>query len=91
MKTYACRVLYACPVCVAAAAVNCIITERSELDVTLITRQKGSRRLDLPVEFPLEDGQGLLVIQDRRQLQDRRKPKYGIEDLRVILSKMADD
>jgi len=61
------------------------------LDVTLIIRQKGSRRLDLPVEFPVEDGQGLLVIQDRRRLQDRRKSHYGLEDLRVILAKMAED
>lgn len=59
--------------------------------MTLVIRQKGSRRLGLPVEFPLEDGYGLLVIQDRRRLQDRRKAKYGLEDLRVILSKMADD
>lgn len=59
--------------------------------MTLITRQKGSRRLDLAVDFPLEDSQGLLVIQDRRRLQDRRKAKYGLEDLRIILAKMADD
>ena len=59
--------------------------------MTLIIRQKGSRRLDLPVEFPVEDGQGLLVIQDRRRLQDRRKARYGLEDLRVILAKMAEN
>lgn len=59
--------------------------------MTLVIRQKGSRRLDLPAEFPLEDGHGVLVIQDRRRLQDRRKAKYGLEDLRVILAKMATD
>lgn len=58
--------------------------------MTLIIRQKGSRRLDLPVEFPLEDNHGLLVIHDRRRLQDRRKARYGLEDLKVILAKMAD-
>ena len=57
--------------------------------MSLIVRQKGDRRFDLPVEFPLEDKQGVIVIQDRRRLPDRRKEKYGIDDLKVILSKMA--
>jgi len=57
--------------------------------VTKIVRQKGSRRFDIPVEFPLEDSQGVVVIQDRRRLPDRRKEIYGIDDLKVILSKMA--
>lgn len=58
--------------------------------MTLIIRKKGSRRYDLPVEFPLEDAQGVFVIQDRRLFPDRRKAKYGIDDLKVILTKMAD-
>jgi hypothetical protein len=45
--------------------------------------------MDMPVEFPLEDSQGVIVIQDRRRLSDRRKEIYGIDDLKVILSKMA--
>ena len=57
--------------------------------MNLIIRQRGSRRLDLPVEFPLMDSQGLFVIKDRRRLPDRRKAEYGIDDLKVILSKMA--
>jgi len=57
--------------------------------VTKIVRQKGSRRFDIPVEFPLEDSQGVVVIQDRRRLPDRRKEIYGIDDLKVILLKMA--
>ena len=57
--------------------------------MNLIIRQRGSRRLDLPVEFPLMDSQGLFVIKDRRRLPDRRKAECGIDDLKVILSKMA--
>ena len=57
--------------------------------MTVIVRQKDRRRFDLPVRFPLEDRQGVVVIQDRRRLSDRRKEKYGIDDLKVILSKMA--
>jgi hypothetical protein len=59
--------------------------------MTLIVRQKGSRRFDLPVEFPLTDSQGIIVIQDRRRLPDRRKAEHGLDDLKVILTKMADN
>ena len=62
-----------------------------ELSMNLIVRQKGGRRFGLPVEFPLEDSQGVFVIQDRRRLSDRRKTKYGLDDLKVILAKMADN
>ena len=62
-----------------------------ELSVRLIKRQKGSRRLRIPVEFPLTDRQDVLVIRDRRLLPDRRKEICGIDDLKVILSKMASD
>lgn len=54
-------------------------------------RQKGTRRMGLPVEFPLMDGQGVLVLQDRRKIPDRRKTQCGLEDLKVILSKMSGD
>jgi len=57
----------------------------------LIIRQKGGRRFDMPVEFPLEDSQGVLVIQDRRRLPDRRKAEYGLDDMKVIFAKMADN
>ena len=54
----------------------------------LIERQKGSRRFDMPVEFPLEDNQRVIVIQDRRRLPDRRKAEHGNDDQKIILSKM---
>jgi len=57
----------------------------------MIIRQKGDRRFDLPVEFPLMDSQGLFVIKDRRILSDRRKVKDDTDDLMVMLSEMADD
>ena len=51
-------------------------------------RQKGSRRFDISVEFPLEDSQRVIVIQDRRRLPDRRKAEHSNDDQKVILSKM---
>jgi len=51
-------------------------------------RQKGSRRIDISVEFPLEDSQRVIVIQDRRQLSDRRKAEHSNDNQKVILSKM---
>ena len=63
--------------------------KESQSGVSMIARKKGSRRFDMPVEFPLEDSRGVIVIQDRRRLLDRRKDIYGIDDLKVILTKMA--
>ena len=59
--------------------------------MTMVVRQKGDRRFNLPVEFPLVDSQGLFVIKDRRQLSERRKVKDDTDDLMVMLSEMADD
>ena len=52
--------------------------------MTLVIRQKGSRRWRLPAEFPLKDSQGLLVIQDRRRLPDRRKAEHDCNERRII-------
>ena len=57
----------------------------------LVVREKGSRRMSQPSGFPLIDSQGVLVASDRRLLPDRRKQQYGIDDLKVILSKMSGD
>jgi len=59
----------------------------------LIGRQKGSRRLGLPVEFPLTDCQDELVNQDRRRLPDRRLEEYDHDALKIIptLYKLAFD
>jgi hypothetical protein len=59
--------------------------------MSLIVRQKGSRRFELPVEFPLEDSQGVFVIQDRRRLPERRKANYCLDDMKVIFAKMVEN
>ena len=59
--------------------------------MALIIRQKGSRRFDLPVAFPLVDRQGVSVLQDRRRLLDRRKAKFEVDDMKVISAKMAEN
>jgi len=59
--------------------------------VALIIRQKGGRRFDLPVEFPLVDRQGVSVLHDRRRLPDRRKAKFELDDMKVISAKMAEN
>lgn len=56
-------------------------------NVSFITRQKGSRRYDLPAEFPLVDSDEVLVLEDRRQIPDRRHPIHDINDLKAILPK----
>ena len=61
--------------------------------MVFVVREKGSRRLDLPVEFLLTDFQGEFVNQDRRLLPDRRLSKYDHDTLKVIptLYKLAFD
>jgi len=44
--------------------------------MSLLERQKDSRRDALAVEFPLTDGQGLIVEKDRRRVPDRRTSEY---------------
>jgi hypothetical protein len=56
--------------------------------MSFITRQKGSRRFDLPAEFPLVDSNGVLVLENRRQISDRRKAVvHDINDLKAMLPK----
>ena len=58
----------------------------------IIVRQKGNRRMGFPVEFPLEDDQGVIVVQDRRRLPDRRKAKDDYTgDVDSTPSKKAED
>jgi hypothetical protein len=65
------------------------LLRKTDLIQTLIVRQKGSRRLDLPVEFPLTDSRGVTLIQDRRRLPDRRKIKNDFNDMKAIPAKKA--
>jgi len=59
--------------------------------MSFITRQKGSRRYDLPAEFPLVDSDGVLVLEDRRQIPDRRQPIHDINNLKAILPKYFEE
>ena len=70
---------------------NKLVKIKIESGMKIIPRQKSSRRFSLPYEFPLIDCQGVVVYQDRRRLADRRKEKCGLDDLKVILSKMGGD
>ena len=74
---------------ISCGVIGVLLLRKANLSQTMIVRQRGSRRFDLPVEFPLTDSQGLFVVKDRRRLPDRRKAEHGTGDLRVILSKMA--
>ena len=56
--------------------------------MSFITRQKGSRRYDLPAEFPLMDSDEVLVLEDHRQIPDRRRAIHDINDLKTILPKI---
>ena len=44
-------------------------------------RQPGSRRLGLPMEFPLIDVSGVFVLQERRRLTDRRQDLNEATDM----------
>ena len=57
--------------------------------MALIIRKKGSRRFDLPVEFPLVDRQGVSVLHDRRRLPDRRKEKFNLDNQNAKRPKTA--
>ena len=65
------------------------LLRKTDLSQTLIVRQRGSRRLDLPVEFPLTGSRGVILIQDRRRLPDRRKVKNDFDDQKGMPTKRA--
>lgn len=51
-------------------------------------RNKGQRRWDLEVEYPLKDSNGFTVISDRRRVQDRRLDNISFEDRMIGFSEM---
>ena len=67
------------------------VCKESELIVTLIERQKGSRRFGYSHEFPLTDSQGVSVIQNRRRLPGRRREQYALDDLDDKVHYLKDD
>ena len=57
--------------------------------MTCVRNRTLVRRSNPGAELPLTDDQGIVVLADRRKLHDRRKARCGLEDLKVILSKIA--
>ena len=66
---------------ISCGVIGIFLLHKTNSSLALIVRQKGSRRFDLPIEFPLTDSQGLLVVKDRRRLSERRKAEHSIYDL----------
>ena len=69
--------------------IGLLLLRKANLGQILIVRQKSRRRTDLPVEFPLTDGQGVTIIQERRRLPDRRKVKNDLHDQKITTMKKA--
>ena len=59
------------------------------LSKSLIVRKRFGRRSNSPAEFPLTDSREVTVIQDRRQLTDRRKVKNDSYDQKGMPKKVA--
>jgi len=77
-----------------AFIVSCVVIgvwllRKTNLREALTVRQSTSRRVALSVEFPLTDSGEVIVIQDRRQLPDRRKIKTNFGHQKSVLTKMA--
>ena len=54
-------------------------------------RQPGERRWGMPVDFPLTDQEGRHIRGDRRSGVDRRKAAASLEELLIMLSRLASD
>lgn len=59
--------------------------------MAMLERQQGSRRMGLPVDYPLVDSDGQLITRNRRQIPDRRKPDPGRKGHKVRLSLVGSD
>ena len=74
---------------ISCGVLGVLLLRKTDLSQPLIVRQKGSRRSDLPVKFPLTDSRGVILIQDRRRSSDRRKAKDDLDNLNAIRPKIA--
>ena len=74
---------------ISCGVIGVLLLRKANLFRNLIVRRKEGRRFDMSVEFPLESSQGVIVIQNRRRLPDRRKAKYNLDNLNAILPKTA--
>ena len=75
---------------ISCGVIGILLLRKTNLSESLrVARKRVSRRFNLPVEFPLTDGRGVIVIQDRRRLPDRRKVTNDFVDQKSIHTKMA--
>ena len=68
---------------------TCLLRKTIVCESLRVVRQRISRRFDLPVEFPLTDGRGIIVIHNRRRLADRRMLENNFYEQRGIHTKIA--
>jgi hypothetical protein len=52
----------------------------------LVKRQPGERRWGMLDEFPLTDSDGVRVVHERRDGDERRKASAALEDLLILFS-----
>ena len=74
---------------ISCGVIGVLLLRKANLFPTLIVRKKDGRRFDMPVKFPFESSQGVIVIQNRRRLPDRRKAKFNFDKVNAILPKVA--
>jgi len=74
---------------ISCGVIGVLLLRKANLFPNLIVRRKDGRRFDMPVVFPLKSSQGVIVIQDRRRLPDRRKAEYNLDNLNARHPKTA--
>ncbi len=74
---------------ISCGAIGILLLRKADPGQTLVVRQRGGRRFGLPVDFPLTDSRGVTLIQDRRQLSDRRKLNNDFDDQKDMPANIA--
>jgi len=74
---------------ISCGVIGLLLLRKVNLSQILVVRQRGGRRSGLPVDLPVTDSRGVTIIQDRRQLSDRRKVKNDFDNQKVITAKKA--
>ena len=74
---------------ISCGVIGLLLLRKVNLSQILVVRQRGGRRSGLPVDLPVTDSRGVTIIQDRRQLSDRRKVKNDFDNQKVIIAKKA--
>ena len=74
---------------ISCGVIGLLLLRKANLSQILIVRQRGSRRSNLPVEFPLTDSREVTIIQERRWLPDRRMVKNDLHNQKIVTMKKA--